>query len=92
MVGKCRKFGAKNILISDLVFTTRVLLEMLEKIHEKLCTFCSSYGLPYIYNRNIRGVHLCQDNFHLLQSGEKVSRNNLISNLNSNFLMHPHPL
>ena len=59
MVDKCRKFGVKNILISGLVFTTRVSLEVLEKIHEKLHAFCSSYGLTYIDNRNIRGVHLC---------------------------------
>ena len=71
VVDKCRKFGVKNILISGLIFTTRVSLEVLEKIHEKLHAFCSSYGLTYIDNRNIRGVHLCQDNIHLLQSGEK---------------------
>ena len=39
MVDKCRKFGVKNVLISGLVFTTRVLLEVLEKTHEKVYTF-----------------------------------------------------
>ena len=39
IVDKCRKFGVKNISISGLVFTTRVLLEMLEKIHEKVNSF-----------------------------------------------------
>ena len=48
MVDKCCKFGVKNILISGLVFTTRVLLEVLEKIHEKLHAFSSSNGLIYI--------------------------------------------
>ena len=48
MVDKCRKFGVKNILISCLVFTTRVSLEVLEKIREKLSTFCSGYGLIYV--------------------------------------------
>ena len=60
---------------------------MLEKIHEKLHTFCSSYGLTYIDNRNIRGVHLYQDNPHLLQSGKKILFNNFISYINSNFLI-----
>ena len=41
------------ILISGLVFTTEVLLEVLEKIHEKLTTFCSDYGLIYIDNIEI---------------------------------------
>ena len=58
MVDKCRKFGVKNLLISGLAFTTRVSLEVLEKIHEKLYTFCTSNGLIYIDNRNIREVHL----------------------------------
>ena len=58
MVDKCRKFGVKNLLISGLAFTTRVSLEVLEKIYEKLYTFCTSNGLIYIDNRNIRGVHL----------------------------------
>ena len=78
MAEKCRKFGVKNILISGLLFTTRVSLEVLEKIHEKLHAFCSSYGLTYIDNRNIRGVHLCQNNLHLLPSGKNILFNNFI--------------
>ena len=39
MVNKCRKSGVKNILIAGLVFITRVSLEVLEKIHEKLHVF-----------------------------------------------------
>ena len=66
MIDKCCKFGVKNILISDLVFTARVSKKVLEKIHEKLSTFCSGYGLIYIDNRNIKGLHPCQDNPHLL--------------------------
>ena len=50
VVDKCHKFGVKNILISGLVFTTRVSLEVLLKVHEKLHAFCSSYGLIYIDN------------------------------------------
>ena len=52
-MAKCRKFGVKNILISGFVFTTKISLEVLEKIHEKLHDFCSSYGLTYIDSRNI---------------------------------------
>ena len=74
-----------------LLFTTRVSLEVLKKLHKKLSNFCTGYGLIYIDNRNIRGAHLCQDNLHLLQSGKKVLCNNFNSYLNSNFLMHPHP-
>ena len=85
MIDKCCKFGVKNILISGLVFTARVSKKVLEKIHEKLSTFCSGYGLIYIDNRNIKGLHPCQDNPHLLQSRKKVLCNNFTSYLNSNF-------
>ena len=81
----------ENILISGLVFTIRVSLEVLDIIREKTHAFCSRDGLTYIDNRNISGVHLCQGNLHLLQSGKKISLNNLISYLNSNFLMYLHP-
>ena len=77
MVDKCRKFDVKNILISGLVFTTRISLELLEKINEKRHAFCSSYGLTYIDNRNIRGVHLRQGNLDLLQSGKKILFNKI---------------
>ena len=40
MVDKCCKFSVKNILISGLVFMTRVSLEVREKILEKLQTSC----------------------------------------------------
>lgn len=46
-------------------------------------------GLIYIDDRNIRGLHLSQDNPHLLESGKKVLCNNFISYLNSTFSMHP---
>ena len=91
MVDKCRKFAVKNILISGFVFTIRVSLEVLEIIREKIHAFCSRDGLTYIDNRNISGVHLCQGNLHLLQSGKKILFNNFISYLNRNFLIYPHP-
>ena len=58
---------------------------------KKLDTFYYGYRLIYIDDRNIRGVHLCQDNLCLLQSSEKVLCDSFISCLNSNFLVHPHP-
>ena len=69
-------------------FHTEQEYHKFEKIHEKFSTFCPGYGLIYIDDRNIRGLHLCQDNPHLLESGKKVLCNNFILNLNSKFLMH----
>ena len=39
MIDNCRKFDGKKIFISGLVYTTRVSLEVLEKIHEKFILF-----------------------------------------------------
>ena len=46
-------------------FQNKSIVRSVGKIHEKLSTFCSSYGLIYIDNRN-RGLDLCQDNPYLL--------------------------
>ena len=60
------------MLISGLGFTTTESKEVLKKVHEKLSTFCSSYGLIYTDNTNIRGLDLFQENPYLLQSGKNV--------------------
>ena len=78
----------ENILMSGLVFTTRVSLEVLLKVHEKLHVFCSSYIYILIIETLGGGG---QDNLHLLQSGKKILLNNFVSFLNSNFLMDKHP-
>ena len=39
MVNKCRKFGFKNTLISGLVYTTKVFLEVLKKSMKNLVLF-----------------------------------------------------
>ena len=33
----------------------KIIVRSIGKIHQKLSTFCSSHGLIYIDNRNIRG-------------------------------------
>ena len=86
MIKKCRNYNVRNIFLSALVYTKRVDLSVLENLHLKLVKLCSQYGVIYIYNRNIYGMHLSQDNLHLLHSGKrKILLNNFISNLN--FLM-----
>ena len=82
MIKKCRNYNVRNILLSGLVYTKRVELSVLEGLHLKLVELCSQYGVTYIDNRNIYGIHLHQDNLHLLHSGKRIFLNNLISNLN----------
>ena len=82
MVKKCRNHNVRNILLSGLVYTKRVELPVLENLHLKLVELCSQYGVIYIDNRNIYGMHLYQDNLHLLHSGKRILLKNFISNLN----------
>ena len=45
---KCTKFGVKNIFISGLVYTTRINIGILEKIHVVIQNFCQEYGWFYV--------------------------------------------
>ena len=88
---KCQNAGVKAIFISDLVFTTRVNLPTLEKIHETLASYCSEItNCVYIDNRNIRGIHLYKDGLHLLQLGKDILANNFIFYLNKFLNTHTH--
>ena len=82
MIKKCRDFDVRNILLSGLVYCKRVELSILEKLHLKVVELCSQNNVMYIDNRNIYGMHLYQDNLHLLHSGKRILLNNFISNLN----------
>ena len=82
IIKKCHDYNVRNILLSGLVYTKRVELSVLENLHLKLVELCSQYGVIYIDNRNIYGMHLYQDNLHLLHSGKRILLNNFISNLN----------
>ena len=72
----------RNILLSALVYTKRVELSVLDNLHLKVVELCSQYGVIYIVNRNIYGIHLYQDNLHLLHSGKRILLGNFISKLN----------
>ena len=82
MTEKCRNAGAKNVFISGLVYTTRVSLSILERIHETLLSYCDLHNCIYIDNRNIRGKHLYKDGLHLLESGKEILANNFLFYLN----------
>ena len=74
-----------------LLYTTRVSLPMLERVHILISNYCRENVCFYIDNRNIRGFCLYNDGFHLLESGKKILDNNFITNLNNFFLeTHTH--
>ena len=61
-------FGVKQIYISGLIFTTRVDLPTLERVHALLSNWCGDNGFLYINKRNIKGNCLYQDGLHLLDT------------------------
>ena len=79
---KCKKFGVKNIFISGLVYTTRINIGILEKIHVMIQNFCQKYGWFYADNRNIRGKHLYKDGLHLMEEDKIILARNLMFCLN----------
>ena len=88
---KCVSFGVKKIYVSGLVFTTRVDLPTLERVHVLLSNFCGDNGFVYIDNRSVKSDGLYQDGLHLLDNGKKILERNFIFVLNECFLeMHTH--
>ena len=79
---KCKKFGVKNMFISGLVYTTRINIAILEKIHVMIQNFRQEYGWFYVGNTNIQGKHLYKDGLHLMEEGKIILARNLIFCLN----------
>ena len=50
MVGKCHTYEVKNAFISDLVYTTRISLPVLERTHEMIVYLCYKLGVCYVDN------------------------------------------
>ena len=84
----------KKIYVSGLVFTTRVDLPTLEKVHALLSSFCGDNGFVYSDNRNVIGDCLYRHGLHLLDTAEKILERNFPFVLNECFLEvhthHPH--
>ena len=76
------KIWCEKYLISGVVYTTRISIGILEKIHVVIQNFCQEYGWFYVDNRNIRGKHLHKDGLHLMEEGKIISARNVIFCLN----------
>ena len=72
MIKNCRNYNVRNIFLPGLVYTKRVELSVLQNLHLEIVELCSQYGLIYTDNINIYGLHLYQDNLHLLHSGKNI--------------------
>ena len=91
IIEKCKRVGVKNIFVCGLVYTSRVSLPILERVHILISNYCRENACFYIDNRNIRGFCLYKDGLHFLEGGKKILANNFIVSLNKFFLeTHTH--
>ena len=67
---KCLMFGVKSVFTSGLVYTTRVNVPFLERIHVLIFDLCRKISFIYIDNRNTRSDSLYKDGFHLIDKGK----------------------
>ena len=79
-------FGVKSFFISGLVYTTRVDVSLLERIHVLIFDFCRKNSFINIDNRNIRSDSLYKDGLHLIDKGKAFLADNFIVYLNNTFL------
>ena len=86
IVEKCKRVGVRNVFVSVLVYTTRVNLPILQRVHSLIWNYCCENACFYIDNRNIRGFCFYKDGLHLLEVGKRILANNFIVNLNNFFL------
>ena len=85
IVEKCKR------VVSGLVYTTRVNLHILERLHSLISNYCRENARFHIDNRNIRGFCSYKDGLHLLESW-KILANNFIVNLKIFLEKHSHHL
>ena len=91
LVEICKRVVVRNIFVSGLVYTTRLSLPIIERVHSLISSCCRENACFYIDNRNIRGSCLYKDGLHVLENGKKILANNFIVNLNNFFLdTHTH--
>ena len=87
---KCLMFGIKYIFISRLVYTSRVDVSLLERIHVLIFDFYRKNSFIYIDNGNIRSDSLYKDGLRLIDKGKAFLADNFIAYLNNNIFLETH--
>ena len=87
---KCLMFDVKSVFISGLVYTTRVDVSLLERIHVLIFDLCRKSSFIYIDYRNIRSDSLYKDGLHLIDKGKAFLADNLILFVSNNAFLETH--
>ena len=65
-----------------------MVLPIPERANEMIQNMCNHIGFIYIYNQNIRKVHLRKDGICLVESGKIIVTNNFLNFLSKDFFIH----
>ena len=88
---KLKKYGVKNVCLSDLVFTTRVYLPLLNQVNKCVLNICKeAHNISFINSDNIIRNDTYSDGLHLPRSDKFLLSNNFIENINNFLEMHTH--
>ena len=69
----------KNDFVSGLVYTTRVDVSLLERVHILILDFYRKNRFIYIDNTNIKGDSLYKYGLHLIDTGKAFLADNFIA-------------
>ena len=88
---KCKEHGVEEIIISSIVATENIDLNLLARVNASLCNMCRENGFCFLDNSNISSENLFKDKLHLLDSGKNILVNNFIYCINNYYaLTHTH--
>ena len=88
---KCKENSVEEIIISPLVVTENIDLNLLARVNASLCNMCRENSFCFIDNSNISVGNLFKDKLHLLDSGNTILANNFIYCINNYVLLtHTH--
>ena len=88
---KCKEHDIEEIIISSLVVTENIDLNLLARVNALLYNLCRENGFCFVDNSNISVENLFKDKLHLLDSGKTILGNNFIYCINNYFLLtHTH--
>ena len=85
IIQKYKEHGIEEIIISSLLVTENIDLNLFARANASLCNMCGENGFCFVDNSNISADNLFQDKLHLLDSGKTILVNNFIYCINNFF-------
>ena len=79
---KCKPYGIKHVFVSSLLYTWKILENLLVDINRMATELCKRDGYEYIDNDNIPRDMLDKGGLHLLDKGKYSLSRNFIENFN----------